>query len=74
MNKFTLALLVGFTQSTKLQWPVDEGQDNDFLTDAQFVKKQQTEKSIEKKMQEKEIADQDLIQLVKRVHSKNSLA
>ena len=31
MNKYTLALLVGCTQSTKLSWPVEENQDADFL-------------------------------------------
>jgi hypothetical protein len=40
MNKLSLALLLGATQSTKLTWPVDEQEDKTFLTDEQWLRKQ----------------------------------
>ena len=39
MNKFTLALLVGFTGSIKIGWPVEENQDADFLVNDSLKKK-----------------------------------
>ena len=39
MNKFTLALLVGFTGSIKIGWPVEENQDADFLVNDSSKKK-----------------------------------
>ena len=61
MNKFTLALLVGFTQSTKLSWPVEENEEADFLANPSL-----------KKINDRKIETNDLLQLEKHIHTKNN--
>jgi len=51
MNKFTLALLVGYTSSINLSWPVEENQDADFLVNDSLKKKDQSELLKERKME-----------------------
>ena len=43
MNKFTLALLVGFTESINLRWPVEESQDADLLVNESLKKKDESQ-------------------------------
>jgi len=51
MNKFTLALLVGYTTSINLSWPVEESQDADFLSNESLKKKDQTQLIKDRKME-----------------------
>ena len=57
MNKFTLALLVGFTGSTKLrsQWPVEENQDADFLVNESLKKKDESQLLKDRKMETEDL-------------------
>ena len=69
MNKFTLALLVGYTSSINLSWPVEENQEADFLVNDSLKKKDQSELLKERKME-----TDDLLQLEKHIHTKTNLA
>jgi hypothetical protein len=55
MNKSTLALLFGLTQSTKLSWPVEENLDSDFLANQSLKKKDESALMKERKMETEDL-------------------